>query len=112
MTPRSSINSALAKSCHEALQRRGSRRRLTFSEMLDVPGFTEVVKNFVELYRVGIKVFDERGTKLARGEARSSAAARRINGSCLPSTSLRSSRRCSRRPLRRRDRRSLRPAEH
>jgi two-component system sensor histidine kinase BarA len=41
------------------------QRRLTLSEMLDVPGFTEVVKNFVELYRVGIKVFDERGTKLA-----------------------------------------------
>ncbi len=41
------------------------QRRLTLAEMLDVPAFTEVVKNFVELYRVGIKVFDERGTKLA-----------------------------------------------
>jgi signal transduction histidine kinase len=41
------------------------QRRLSLSEMLDVPGFTEVVKNFVELYRVGIKVFDEKGSKLA-----------------------------------------------
>ena len=41
------------------------QRRLSLSEMLDVPGFTEVVKNFVELYRVGIKVFDEKGAKLA-----------------------------------------------
>jgi len=41
------------------------QRKLSLSEMLDVPGFTEVVKNFVELYRVGIKVFDERGSKLA-----------------------------------------------
>src|SRR5882757_812147 len=40
-------------------------RRLTLSEMIDAPGFTEVVKNFVELYRVGIKVFDEKGQKLA-----------------------------------------------
>ncbi|MBL8950621.1 MAG: PocR ligand-binding domain-containing protein [Myxococcaceae bacterium] len=41
------------------------QRRLSLSEMLDVPGFTDVVKNFVELYRIGIKVFDERGAKLA-----------------------------------------------
>jgi signal transduction histidine kinase len=41
------------------------QRRLGLAEMLDVPGFTEVVKNFVELYRVGIKVFDEKGSKLA-----------------------------------------------
>ncbi len=27
--------------------------------------FTEVVKGFVELYRIGIKVFDEKGAKLA-----------------------------------------------
>jgi signal transduction histidine kinase len=33
--------------------------------MLDVASFTEVVKGFVELYKVGIKVFDEKGTKLA-----------------------------------------------
>ena len=33
--------------------------------MLDTESFTEVVKGFVELYRVGIKVFDDRGGKLA-----------------------------------------------
>lgn len=33
--------------------------------MLDTESFTEVVKGFVELYRVGIKVFDDKGAKLA-----------------------------------------------
>ncbi|MFZ5472231.1 MAG: ATP-binding protein [Myxococcota bacterium] len=33
--------------------------------MVDLPTFNEVVKGFVELYRIGIKVFDERSTKLA-----------------------------------------------
>jgi two-component system, NarL family, sensor histidine kinase BarA len=41
------------------------QRRLTLGEMLDAPSFTEVVKGFVELYKVGIKVFDEKGGKLA-----------------------------------------------
>jgi len=41
------------------------QRRLTLAEMLDVPTFTEVVKSFVELYKIGIKVFDETGNKLA-----------------------------------------------
>ncbi len=41
------------------------QRRLTLREMLDLPSFTEVVKGFVELYKVGIKVFDENGDKLA-----------------------------------------------
>jgi len=41
------------------------QRRLTLSELLDVPTFTEVVKGFVELYKIGIKVFDEKGGKLA-----------------------------------------------
>ncbi len=41
------------------------QRRLGLSEMLDLGTFTELVKNFVELYKVGIKVFDERGAKLA-----------------------------------------------
>jgi len=40
------------------------QRRLTLTEMLDIPSFTEVVKGFVELYKVGIKVFEERGNKL------------------------------------------------
>ncbi|MFO0594972.1 MAG: ATP-binding protein [Myxococcaceae bacterium] len=33
--------------------------------MLDTESFTEVVKGFVELYRVGIKVFDDKGGKIA-----------------------------------------------
>ncbi len=41
------------------------QRRISLSEMLDTASFTEVVKGFVELYRVGIKVFDEKGGKLA-----------------------------------------------
>jgi signal transduction histidine kinase len=41
------------------------QRRLSLLEMLDAPTFTEVVKSFVELYKVGIKVFDESGAKLA-----------------------------------------------
>ncbi len=41
------------------------QRRLTLNEMLDGGTFTELVKSFVELYKVGIKVFDERGGKLA-----------------------------------------------
>jgi signal transduction histidine kinase len=41
------------------------QRRVSLAEMLDADSFTEVVKGFVELYRVGIKVFDEKGGKLA-----------------------------------------------
>ncbi len=41
------------------------QRRLSLPEMLDLPTFTEVVKSFVELYRIGIKVFDDKGTRLA-----------------------------------------------
>ncbi|MHB8875923.1 MAG: ATP-binding protein [Myxococcaceae bacterium] len=41
------------------------QRRLSLSEMLDAPSFTEVVRGFVELYKIGIKVFDEHGAKLA-----------------------------------------------
>ena len=41
------------------------QRKLTLAEMLDVPSFTEVVRSFVELYQIGIKVFDEKGNKLA-----------------------------------------------
>ena len=48
-------------------QRRESvlQRRLSLADMLDLPSFTEVVKSFSELYRVGIKVLDTRGTRLA-----------------------------------------------
>ena len=41
------------------------QRRVSLAEMLDSESFTEVVKGFVELYRIGIKVFDEKGSKLA-----------------------------------------------
>jgi two-component system sensor histidine kinase BarA len=41
------------------------QRKLSLSDMLDVASFQEVVKGFVELYRIGIKVFDEKGAKLA-----------------------------------------------
>ena len=41
------------------------QRRISLAEMLEPESFTEVVKGFVELYKVGIKVFDEKGAKLA-----------------------------------------------
>ncbi len=41
------------------------QRRSSLGELLDTDSFNEVVKGFVELYRVGIKVFDERGGKIA-----------------------------------------------
>ncbi|XXF77392.1 ATP-binding protein [Myxococcaceae bacterium GXIMD 01537] len=41
------------------------QRRLALGELLDGPSFTEVVKGFCELYRVGIKVLDARGARLA-----------------------------------------------
>ncbi|MEW6431275.1 MAG: ATP-binding protein [Myxococcota bacterium] len=41
------------------------QRKITLGDLLDTESFTEVVKGFVELYRVGIKVFDDKGSKLA-----------------------------------------------
>lgn len=41
------------------------QRRILLAELLDAEAFTEVVKGFVELYKVGIKVFDDKGAKLA-----------------------------------------------
>ncbi len=41
------------------------QRRMTLGDLLDAESFTDVVRGFVELYRVGIKVFDDRGGKLA-----------------------------------------------
>jgi signal transduction histidine kinase len=41
------------------------QRKVTLGDLLEAESFTEVVKGFVELYRVGIKVFDEKGGKLA-----------------------------------------------
>ncbi|MFN7132045.1 MAG: ATP-binding protein [Myxococcales bacterium] len=40
------------------------QRKLTLGDMLDLASFTDVCKGFVELYRIGLKVFDERGQKL------------------------------------------------
>ena len=48
-----------------ARRSRCSSARLALVDMLDPPTFTEVVKSFGELYRVGIQVLDERGAKLA-----------------------------------------------
>ncbi|MBI3183225.1 MAG: PocR ligand-binding domain-containing protein [Myxococcales bacterium] len=51
----------------EGMGRRESvlQRSLALAEMLDIPTFTEVVKGFVELYQIGVKVFDEKGAKIA-----------------------------------------------
>ncbi|NOK36033.1 histidine kinase [Corallococcus exercitus] len=53
-------NTASAPRRESALQ-----RRLSLGDLLDLPSFTEVVKGFSDLYRVGIKVLDTRGNKLA-----------------------------------------------
>jgi two-component system sensor histidine kinase BarA len=41
------------------------QRRTSLSDFLDLPTFTDLLKGFVELYKIGVKVFDESGTKLA-----------------------------------------------
>jgi signal transduction histidine kinase len=41
------------------------QRRTSLSDLLDLPTFTDLLKGFVELYKVGVKVFDESGAKLA-----------------------------------------------
>lgn len=41
------------------------QRRLSLSELVDAPSFSELVRSFCELYKVGIKVFDARGAKIA-----------------------------------------------
>jgi signal transduction histidine kinase len=41
------------------------QRKLTLGDVLDLPSFNEVVKSFVQLHKIGIKVFDDRGQKLA-----------------------------------------------
>src|SRR5881398_499710 len=40
------------------------QKRLILGELLDLPSFTNVCKTFVELYRIGLKVFDAQWTKL------------------------------------------------
>ena len=39
-------------------------RPLTLSELLDVEAFREICASFVELYKIGIKIFDANGTRL------------------------------------------------
>jgi signal transduction histidine kinase len=39
-------------------------RQLALGDLVDLPSFTQVCRNFVDLYRLGIKVFDAQGTKL------------------------------------------------
>ena len=41
------------------------QRRTLLSDLLDGPSFAELVKQFVDLYKIGVKVFDESGSKLA-----------------------------------------------
>jgi two-component system, NarL family, sensor histidine kinase BarA len=41
------------------------QRRLTLGDMLDTNTFAELVKSFADLYKIGVKVFDERGNRLA-----------------------------------------------
>jgi signal transduction histidine kinase len=40
------------------------QKQLTLGEVLDLPSFTGVCKTFVDLYKIGLKVFDQAGTKL------------------------------------------------
>ncbi|HUJ29171.1 MAG TPA: ATP-binding protein [Myxococcales bacterium] len=40
------------------------QKQLVLGELLDLQSFTNVCKTFVELYKIGLKVFDAQGTKL------------------------------------------------
>lgn len=40
------------------------QRKLVLGELLDLNSFTQVCKTFVDLYKIGLKVFDSQGTKL------------------------------------------------
>jgi two-component system, NarL family, sensor histidine kinase BarA len=61
------MNGGSSGSPRPSVPRRESalQRRLSLGDLLDLPSFTEVVKGFSDLYRVGIKVLDTRGNKLA-----------------------------------------------
>ena len=41
------------------------QRRLALGDLLDLQTFGELAKGFAELYKVGVKVFDEKGNRLA-----------------------------------------------
>jgi two-component system, NarL family, sensor histidine kinase BarA len=40
------------------------QKQLVLGELLDLPSFTNVCKTFVDLYKIGLKVFDTQGMKL------------------------------------------------
>ena len=40
------------------------QKQLMLGELLDLQSFTHVCKTFVDLYKIGLKVFDAQGTKL------------------------------------------------
>ncbi len=40
------------------------QQRLPLGDLLDLRAFAEVCHSFAELYRIGVKVFDEAGNKL------------------------------------------------
>ena len=40
------------------------QQRLPLADLLDLRAFAEVCQSFAELYRVGLKVFDETGNRL------------------------------------------------
>jgi two-component system, NarL family, sensor histidine kinase BarA len=40
------------------------QKKLVLGELLDLPTFTQVCKTFVDLYKIGLKVFEANGTKL------------------------------------------------
>ena len=40
------------------------QKQLVLGELLDLQSFTNVCKTFVDLYKIGLKVFDASGTKL------------------------------------------------
>ena len=40
------------------------QKQLVLSELLDLQSFTNVCRTFVDLYKIGLKVFDAQGTKL------------------------------------------------
>ncbi len=40
------------------------QQRIPLADLLDLKSFEEVCRSFAELYRVGLKVFDEAGNKI------------------------------------------------
>ena len=40
------------------------QKQLVLGELLDLPSFTSVCRTFVDLYKIGLKVFDQGGTKV------------------------------------------------